>query len=312
MPKGIKNDKGIQSYEEHDVYNKEGLYLGDLGIKNSSSFSFNETLVTFLSLTDYNKILSLRGKEAITLSENEYAVVSNMNFFIDIGQQIIDRKITIELDDKKLSPISQFQQTCTGNNDYFLFFVVNDKYIAHMRSNEKVLNIQCIDEEAAEKFDSMLNIYTESIEPSDYPFSYWISKADIYRQSVSTKVIVSFLAIYLGIVFMITCAAILAIQQLSESVDNKYRYDLLKKLGADKRMLDKALFIQIACYFFLPLLLAFIHSIVGLTATNSAIKFFGKMNVVSSITVTTLFIVIIYGAYFMLTYMGSKNIINKG
>lgn len=113
--------------------------------------------------------------------------------------------------------------------------------------------------------------------------------------------------------FMIACAAILAIQQLSEATDNVERYKLLKKLGVEHRELNRALFIQILSYYLLPLLLAVIHSVVGLTvASREVIKVFGDMNVASTILVTSIFIVFVYGSYFLLTYVGSKSVINKG
>ena len=142
---------------------------------------------------------------------------------------------------------------------------------------------------------------------------HYVSKQQVYESSVTTKAIIAFLAIYLGIVFMIACAAILAIQQLSEATDNVERYNLLKKLGVERRELNRALFIQILSYFLLPLLLAVIHSVVGLTvASREVIKVFGDMNVASTIFATSVFIVLVYGSYFLLTYVGSKNVINKG
>ena len=46
---------------------------------------------------------------------------------------------------------------------------------------------------------------------------------------------VAYLGIYLGIIFIITSAAVLALQQLSDSSDNIERYRLLKKIGVDRR-----------------------------------------------------------------------------
>ena len=136
--------------------------------------------------------------------------------------------------------------------------------------------------------------------------------SSLYEASVTTKALIAFLAIYLGIVFMITCAAILAIQQLSEAADNVERYTLLKKLGVDRRVLDRALLLQILCYFLMPLLLAVIHSAVGLTAANEAIKMFDNIDPASTILATSVFIVLVYGVYFLLTYVGSKSVIHKG
>ena len=110
---------------------------------------------------------------------------------------------------------------------------------------------------------------------------------------------------------MITGAAILAIQQLSEAADNKERYQLLKKLGTEQKMIDKALFTQVLCYFMIPLSLAVIHSIVGIKAVYNLLIQLSQVNIIPSIAITAGFVVVIYGAYFILTYVGSKNIVNK-
>lgn len=162
------------------------------------------------------------------------------------------------------------------------------------------------------EFDTLLDNYQEKSK-RECAFAYYVGKQQAYESSVTTKAIIAFLAIYLGIVFMIACAAILAIQQLSEATDNVERYKLLKKLGVEHRELNRALFIQILSYYLLPLLLAVIHSVVGLTvASREVIKVFGDMNVASTILVTSIFIVFVYGSYFLLTYVGSKSVINKG
>ncbi len=122
----------------------------------------------------------------------------------------------------------------------------------------------------------------------------------------------SFVGIYIGLVFIISCSTILAIQQISEAEDNKYRYNLLSKLGAEKKVLNRALFIQILFYFLVPLLLAILHSIVGLNTVIKCIEFTADINIFSNTIFTALSILIIYGIYFILTYISSKNIINKG
>ncbi len=141
---------------------------------------------------------------------------------------------------------------------------------------------------------------------------YYVSRSNLVASAVGVKAQILFFAIYLGLVFLISCAAILAIQQLSEATDNKERYALLRKLGAEKKMINKALFIQILCYFMFPLGLAIVHSYFGLTAVNRLFtQELMRQDIISSSLITSTFIIAIYGIYFAFTYAGSKNIINK-
>ena len=137
------------------------------------------------------------------------------------------------------------------------------------------------------------------------------SKISIYGASVGLGACVTFVGIYLGIIFLISSAAILALKELSESSDNKERYCMIRKLGADDNMVNKALFKQIAIFFGFPLVLAVIHSIFGIIFCDYILATFGDQNLLVSIVMTALVLLVIYGGYFMITYIVSKNIVKE-
>ncbi|MEG1732324.1 MAG: ABC transporter permease, partial [Longicatena sp.] len=97
----------------------------------------------------------------------------------------------------------------------------------------------------------------------------------------------------------------------SQANDNKKRYTILSKIGTEKRMMNHSILLQIAIYFLLPLALAIVHSIVGIKIVNTAVLFFGKADLMLSSLVTAGIIIIVYGSYFLVTYMGYKNIIKS-
>ena len=74
-------------------------------------------------------------------------------------------------------------------------------------------------------------------------------------------------------------------------------------------MIKRALFRQIAIFFLFPLVLAIIHSIFGIMFCNFILETFGNEQLLYSIIMTAIFIVVIYGGYFLVTYFCSKNII---
>ena len=133
----------------------------------------------------------------------------------------------------------------------------------------------------------------------------------IYESSVGLGAMVTFIGLYLGIIFLISSAAILALKELSESTDNIDRYKMLRKLGVEERMLNKALFMQIFIFFIFPLILAIIHSIFGIEFCKFILETFGDEEMTKSITMTAIFLVVIYGCYFLITYYSSKNIIRN-
>ena len=139
-----------------------------------------------------------------------------------------------------------------------------------------------------------------------------MSKISLVESSVGISTMVVFIAIYLGIVFLIASSAILALKQLTESSDNKQRYLILRKIGCDEKMINQALFRQIGIFFMMPLVLAIIHSIFGIQfATTIFEGLTSKSQLLPSIISTVIIMVVVYGLYFIATYAGSKNIIKE-
>ena len=138
------------------------------------------------------------------------------------------------------------------------------------------------------------------------------TKIALMEASVGLATIVTFIAIYLGIIFLIASSAILALKQLTDSSDNKQRYTILRKIGCDEKMINKALFRQIGIFFGLPLILAIIHSIFGIQFVMTMMEGLASSeDLLPSIVATVVIIGAIYGAYFIATYLGSKNIIKE-
>ena len=295
--------EGKAHYQDYDVEIPEAL----------SAYGYGDTPLTFVSLSDYNGMRKLQGMDEVDLSENNYRILYDNENVRELAEQFHDKNINITIDENVLSPVNEAEEFTMSNSDMGqIIFVVADTWMKNMNVDTMIWNVQCVNEDAAKEFGTLLDNYQEKSK-RECAFAHYVGKQQEYESSVTTKAIIAFLAIYLGIVFMIACAAILAIQQLSEATDNVERYNLLKKLGVERRELNRALFVQILSYFLLPLLLAVIHSVVGLTvASREVIKMFGDMNVASTIFATSVFIVLVYGSYFLLTYVGSKSVINKG
>ena len=137
-----------------------------------------------------------------------------------------------------------------------------------------------------------------------------VTSLDIYMENMGSKILVLFIGLYLGVVFLLTSAAVLALQQLSQAADNVTRYRTLARLGVEKGQRSRSVFAQVALAFGLPLVLAVVHAVVGMKAANDVILEVGRVDSVYSSAVTAAFLVLIYGAYFLATYWGSKSIVN--
>lgn len=142
----------------------------------------------------------------------------------------------------------------------------------------------------------------------EYSFAFR-SRISIYMDTMGNKILVLFMGLYLGMVFLLTAAAVLALQQLSQAADNVPRYQILAQLGAPEQMRTRSVFAQVALSFFLPLALAIVHAAVGMTSANAVIAEVGRVDSVRSSLITAAFLILIYGGYFLATYFGSKRIL---
>lgn len=76
-----------------------------------------------------------------------------------------------------------------------------------------------------------------------------------------------------------------------------------------EKMINMALFKQIGIFFAFPLLLAIIHSVFGIKFINLILQTMGMSSMLASVGITFVFLVVIYGGYFIITYLCSKSII---
>ena len=140
---------------------------------------------------------------------------------------------------------------------------------------------------------------------------YAFSKIALRESSIGIGAIMTFIALYLGVIFLISSAAVLALKELSEASDNRDRYRILRELGADQGMVRGALFRQIGIFFLLPLLLAFVHAVFGVQFVNRMLVILNGGSQLGAILFTAVFIALIYGGYFWATYVGSRRIVEE-
>lgn len=140
------------------------------------------------------------------------------------------------------------------------------------------------------------------------------TRLDIYNGTIGITTMIIFISLYLGIVFLIASAAIIALKELSQNIDNKEKYRLLRKLGTSDKDINHSLFIQILIYFVSPLILAIIHSFFGLQVCKNMLASTTNPltgNITNSILLTAVILILIYGGYFLFTYYCSKNFIKE-
>ena len=133
----------------------------------------------------------------------------------------------------------------------------------------------------------------------------------VQARVIGSMTMIVFSGLFLGLIFLISSAAVMELQQLSDATDSVERYKSLKRIGVTETLINKAILKQNLIYFLVPLCLAIIHSIVGISVANEIFNTYNQNIIGSSLLVIALVLVIIYGGYFYATYVGVKNIMKN-
>ena len=313
IQKTFQNITYFSLYYDDNVNLKETLGSYFETVKKSYPYLRYDTPVILMKNSDYNNIAESFNLEKVTLKKHEYVVVGNYKEMINIQNEALKRNIKITINNQEYTPKYQkaiygfyemgSQETETG------FIVLPDETLNDKQKfrNQMIADYKDDSNITEEKLNSIIENDTFYL---DYGITY-NTKKDIREASIGLGALVTFLGLYLGIIFLISCAAILALKELSESSDNVQKFNMLRKLGVDEKMINKTLFTQIGIFFMFPLILAIIHSIFGIMFCNTILKTMGISFNLKAAILTSGLIVFIYGGYFLVTYFCSKNIIKE-
>lgn len=269
-----------------------------------------------IKISDYNKIRSLYGEEPLSINDNEILVTSNFTEAKDSVKNFIKNSPQVSIAGKEYKVANkEYLNEAVYNSelaDNVLTIIVPDDFkdmtlnAAYMNMNYKNPN----DPDEEEDMNSLFDSFRRYDEIYDLPMIR-ATKSQIYEASKGLTTMILYIGLYLGVVFLISSAAVLALQQLSEASDSSDRYKALKKIGATEKMINKTIFTQTAIYFAMPLILAIVSSIVGISVVNKFIALYGKPNIGPTALLTLGILVIVYGGYFYVTYAGYKSIVKN-
>ncbi|MEG0502983.1 MAG: hypothetical protein RR525_12255, partial [Cellulosilyticaceae bacterium] len=252
------------------------------------------------------------GANPIALNPNEYAISSNVDNLIPLIKDVLQNQAPLTLENESLLPKYQepftYSYETTPYSSNALTLIVSDDLLLASPISTTYLNINYFeDKEASEAlFTQAVKDMKSGTQNFFRPFE---TKINVYESSLGMSTMLTYIGIYIGFVFLIASAAILALQQLLEVTDHTAHYEILRKLGVPHNTLQHSLWVQIALYFFAPLSLALVHSIVGISITNNVVAQFGNLSLGFTSFITTLFLLFIYGGYFIVTYLTAKNLI---
>lgn len=281
---------------------------------------------TYMGITDYNELRSMLGYEQVTITDGEYLVHIKPRLYEEVKEIGKDLQITDAGGTGKLSCAGVYREPFSqdGHNGGDYVVVVSDEVLKRMTPYyaELAADIEgdaplglnreldaLTDEEPDAAGHVMREVEGNSCCGSDNIISY--AAVNMVRDNLipEVKFMLASLIIplfYIGLVFVCVAVTVLSVQQLSDSAKYKFRYDVLAKLGLERRQIHQLIRKQLGAYYLCPAALAIIIS-------GKMILFMSKGFVImtgvpvapGSFFVKSIALFFgIYAVYYVVTYIG--------
>lgn len=268
----------------------------------------------FLRVSDYNKLLKMRGLEPINLKDDEFFI----HEYRDLSQSVekyLKNNDTLKINGKTLKSSGSTDKnfaSCWGSGMSY-FIIVPDDVVENMKVIDRFIAINTEEETTKDFYENMCRDVGKNIDENDYA-KYCIGvKGHIIAENKSVLVIIAFILLYVAFIFTAIVATILAIQALSDSTKYKYHYSILSKLGVDKNQLYKTIRKQLSTFFLFPVIYPIIINISAISSINQLFSpvMSSDYAYVYSILYSFAIFLVIYLIYFMATYFGYKKNITE-
>lgn len=303
-----ENMKQISIYEADMTYAE--LFEGQKVNLWAIDEAMPEIKVSAISISDFNLALSMQGKEPITLKAGEYLLNCNYKGTFQYISEALRNHPELTIGGITLRRASEellqetYYMTSVGNNDRGTL-IVPDSVAATLPKDINVLLVQYKQGiNTSEVLQKMIPIGLD--ETHGYRYT---EKNMMYDMFYGINALVTFLCCYIGLVFLLVCAALLALKQLTETTDSIYRYNLLQKIGAKRRQINRTLYAQTAVFFAVPLAVAGIYSILLVGKGMEIVEEFMNLHISTNVGITVVLFLIVYGSYFLATYLSCKRMV---
>lgn len=272
--------------------------------------------------SQYNKLRQMMGEEPVSIGRDQYLLTCDMGGELgDLYTKYMAGDHTLTLGGHELKPATDksdkdtaaITNSAMGSNPGTV--VVADELLSQLNlqpySSSLLVNYkQGMDTTEADesiKYTLLDNLLVDGKEPGSW--GIFITRSEMYTQAAQMNGMISYLAIYIGFVLVVACAAILSIQQLSNVADGSRSYRVLAQIGCDDRQIRHSVMAQQAVFFLFPLAVGLAHSFVALKVIIELVSIFGNMSIGGTVGLTCAIFLAAYGGYFLVTYLMSTGMV---
>ena len=272
--------------------------------------------------SQYNKLRQMMGEEPVHIGHDQYLLTCDMGGeLVDLYTKYMAGGHALTLGGHTLKPATDksdedtaaIANSAMGSNPGTV--VVADELLSQLNlqpySSSLLVNYkQGMDTTEADesiKYTMLDILLVDGKEPGGW--GVFITRSEMYTQAAQMNGMISYLAIYIGFVLVVACAAILSIQQLSNVADGSRSYRVLAQIGCDDRQIRHSVMAQQAVFFLFPLAVGLAHSFVALKVIIELVSTFGDMSIGGTVGLTCAIFLAAYGGYFLVTYLMSAGMV---
>lgn len=284
--------------------------------------------VGVVGLSQFNAARALAGRDPIELSSGTYAVNNAVALSEELSRAMAEEGVEIKVGGRVLEAsglyVEQPLSTSTFVSDGAML-VVPDETVEALRvageapyasyldlsyRTDRAEGDRLLEEALARALPAEGQEAPGSgYEASPWPVTTVYTADEVVEQSGGMRMMITYLALYIGFVFLITTAALLAVQQLSEASDSLVRYRMLAEIGCERRMMFRSIFIQVAVYFLAPLALAACHTACAVSVIARDVLDQLGVSVSEAVFAAAAFTALVYGGYLLVTYLASRSLV---
>lgn len=314
----IKEDYTIKDNFIYNIYKDKTATI----LKTTVSYDYQTVENQFdpiIRLSDYNRLLEIKGQEKLTLNEDECIILSEIRFKNDTLDNIEINKITlsngIEL---KLKDYTTKGYWTRISNDYYVI-VAPDESVSNLEIGSSHLAVNTKEKtktELREKIQTKLKEYLTYINDEGKEVTTYYNvlvKGELIEETNTMTMIISTICIYMAFIFMASVGTIIAIQSLSDSNKYKYRYKVLSYLGVKDDSIYKTIRKQLLILFGVPIIYPVIINFCLISSINNVYKVMLNNNTIylSYFFATIIEFLLIYAVYYIATYFSFKRNIKE-
>ena len=324
-------------------YSKVVEYLNDSGyeVKNYCEVekyilkpdgSSEQLLV--ISLSDFNKLRNMLGYEEVNLEENEFATQWYSTVTDEVINNYIDNNYELNINGQTYNINENLVYKDSIGEGFYLntdnIIILSDKACEELEFAEINFLANIKDKMSYEDADDFQYNYvydwfrkdnSEFIQKysKEYDISHSIIRTRIKSLETNnilvTTLAMRILGIYLGVVLLMISLTVLSLSQLTDSIEHKDRFNVLRKLGVEDKDVNKIILKQISIYFIVPIFIAMIGVAIFIYNFYIFYKdiitvFVGDGTFILSIIFGVVLMLGVYICYFIGTYYTFKRNIN--